>query len=154
MKDFFKALFASLIALALFFGAGAFLLVGALAALAPVTPPMPKRAILVFDLDTNIPDSTQEPGPGEAMQRALQGRIEDGTALPVLIQALDQASRDPHVAALFLTGNLRAEGYGSGYGALTELKASLKRFREVSGKPVIAYNQGWTKREYFLCSGA
>jgi protease-4 len=154
MKDFFKSLFASLIALGLFFGVGVFLVFGALAALVPTAPAVPKQAILVFDLNTNIPDSVKDPGPGEALQRAFQGRIEDGTALPVLIQALDQASRDADIAALFLTGNLRAEGYGSGYGALTELKAAIQRFQEASGKPVIAYNQGWTKREYFLCSGA
>lgn len=154
MKDFFKSLFASLVALALFVGLGVFLLLGALTALAPTAPVVPKRAILVFDLNTNIPDSVKDPGPGEAMQRAFQGRITDGVALPVLIQALDRAARDTDIAALFLTGNLRTEGYGSGYGALTELKAALQRFKEVSGKPVIAYNQGWSKREYFLCSGA
>jgi protease IV len=153
MKDFLKSLFASLIALALFFGTGVFLLFGVLATLAPTTPVIPKKAVLVFDLNTNIPDCVKDPGPGEAMQRALQGRIEDGTALPVLIQALDQASRDANISALFLTGNLRSEGYGSGYGALTELKAAIERFKTISGKPVIAYNQGWSKREYFLCSG-
>ena len=153
MKDFFKSLFASLIALGLFFGVGVFLLFGAMATLGPSAPVVPKKAILVFDLNTNIPDSVKDPGPGEAMQRALQGRIEDGTALPVLIRALDQASRDGNIAGLFLTGNLRPEGYGSGYGALTELKAAIQRFKDVSGKPVIAYNQGWSKREYFLCSG-
>ncbi len=154
MKDFFKSLFASLIALALFFGVGVFLLFGVLTTLGPVTPPMPKKAILIFDLNTNIPDSVKDPGPGEALQRAIQGRIEDGTALPVLIHALDQAAQDSNIAALYLTGNLRTEGYGSGYGALTELKDAIQRFKAVSGKPVIAYNQGWSKREYFLCSGA
>ena len=154
MKDFLKSLVAALLALGLFFGGGAFLLVGLLTALAPTAPVVPKQAILVLDLDTNIPDSAREPGPGEAMQRALQGRIENGTPLPVIIQALDQAGRDPNIAALFLTGNLRSEGYGSGYGALAELKAALRRFKETSGKQVIAYNQGWSKREYYLCSGA
>lgn len=153
MKDFFKSLFASLIALGLFFGVGIFLLIGALATLAPTGPIVPKKAILVFDMNTNIPDSVKAPGPGEAVQRALAGRIEDGTALPVLIHALDRAAKDSNIAALYLTGNLRSEGYGSGYGALTELKAAIQRFKEESGKPVIAYNQGWTKREYFLCSG-
>ena len=154
MKDFFKSLFASLIALALFCGVGVFLLFGVLTTLGPATPAMPKKAILIFDLNTNIPDSVKDPGPGEALQRAIQGRIEDGTALPVLIHALDQAAQDSNIAALYLTGNLRTEGYGSGYGALTELKDAIQRFKTVSGKPVIAYNQGWSKRGYFLCSGA
>lgn len=154
MKDFFKSLFASLIALGLFFGVGVFLVLGVMATLAPSSPTVPKRAILVLDLNTNLTDSVKDPGPGEAVERALQGRIENGTPLPVVVQALDQAAADGDIAALYLTGNLRPEGYGSGYGALAELKAAIKRFKEASGKPVIAYNQGWSKREYFLCSGA
>jgi protease IV len=154
MKDFFKSLFASLLALAIFAGVGVFLVLGLLATLAPTAPVVPKKAVLVFDLNTNIPDSAQDPGPGEALQRVLRGRIEDGNALPALIHAIDRAAQDPDISALFLTGNLRAEGYGSGYGALVELKEAIQRFKEVSGKPVIAYNQAWTKREYFLCSGA
>ena len=154
MRDFFKYLFATLIALGLFFGAGLVLVFGALASLGATGPVVPKRAVLVFNLDTNIPDSEEDPGPGQAVQRALQGRIENGTALPVLVQALDRAAKDPDIAALYLTGNLRPEGYGAGYGALAELKAALGRFKETSGKPVIAYNQSWSKREYFLCSGA
>ena len=154
MKDFFKSLFASLIALGLFFGSMLFLVFGVLTTLSPSAPSVPRRAILVLDLNTNIPDSLKDPGAEEAFQRALQGRIENGTPLPVLIQALDQAATDANIAALYLTGNLRSEGYGSGYGALAELKAAIQRFKEVSGKPVIAYNQVWTKREYYLCSGA
>ncbi|HWQ07671.1 MAG TPA: signal peptide peptidase SppA, partial [Holophaga sp.] len=105
-------------------------------------------------LNTNIPDSGTDPGAGEAFQRALQGRIENGTALPLLVQALDRAAKDPSISALYITGNLRPEGYGSGYGALAELKAAIRRFKDGSGKPVIAYNQSWSKREYYLCSGA
>ena len=153
MKDFFKFLIASLLALAIFCGTGLFFTVGLLATLGPTVPAVPKKAVLVFDLNTNIPDAAHDPAPGEAVQRALRGRVEDGSPLPLLIRALDKAAADPDISALFLTGNLRAEGYGSGYGALVELKRALQRFKESSGKPVIAYNQAWTKREYYLCSG-
>lgn len=153
MKDFFKCLIASLLALAIFCGTGLFFTVGLLATLGPTPPAVPKKAVLIFDLNTNIPDAAHDPAPGEAVQRALRGRVEDGSPLPLLISALDKAASDPDISALFLTGNLRAEGYGSGYGALVELKRALQRFKETSGKPVIAYNQAWTKREYFLCSG-
>jgi protease IV len=153
MKDFFKTLVASFLALTLFVGAGAFAVFGLLATLTPQGPAVPKKAVLVLDLNTNIRDSPQEPGPGEIMQRAMQGRLGDGNELPVIIHALDRAAKDPDIVGLFLTGNLRAEGYGSGYGALNELKEAIQRFKEVGGKPVIAYNQAWSKREYYLCSG-
>lgn len=153
MKEFFKSLIASLLALAIFCGVGAFFLVGLVVTLTPTPPVVPKKAVLVFDLNTNIPDSAHDPAPDEVLQRALQGRVEDGSPLPTLIRALDQAAVDPDISALFLSGNLRAEGYGSGYGALVELKQAIQRFKDVSGKPVIAYNQSWTKREYYVCSG-
>lgn len=153
MKDFFKTLIASFLALAMFFGVGIFLILGVLVTLGPTAPVVPKKAILVFDLNTNIPDSAQDPGPGEAVQRVLRGKVVDGSPLPMLINALERAANDPDISALYLTGNLRAEGYGSGYGALTELKEAIQRFKNESGKPVIAYNQAWSKREYFLCSG-
>lgn len=154
MKDFFKSLVASFFALLLFFGVGAGLLIASLVSLAPSGPAVPKKAILVLDLNTNIPDSAQDPGPGETVQRALRGRMGDGAALPLLTRALDRAANDPDIAGLFLTGNLRVEGYGSGYGALVELREAIARFKKTSEKPVIAYNQGWGKREYFVSSVA
>ncbi len=154
MKDFFKSLFSSFLALMLFFGGAAAIGLGMLLTMGPTSPIVPKRAILVFDLNTNIPDSTKDLDPGETMQRVMKGRMSEGTPLAILINTLNQAAQDKNIAALYLTGNLRSEGYGSGYGALTELKHAIQHFREVSGKPVLAYNQGWGKREYFLCSSA
>lgn len=152
MKEFFRSLLASLVALSLFVGGGFLLVILMAMAMAPTGPQVPKKAILVFNLSTNIPDSPQEGSPAEALQRAM-GDGEEGTPLLTLIRALDRAAKDKDIAALYLTGNLRVSGYGSGYGALAELKAALQRFK-ASGKPVLAYNLGWSKREYYLCAGS
>ena len=150
MKDFFKSLFASLLALGLFSGL-IFMFLIALAAAGGPKVSVPNKAVLVFDLSTNIPDSARESGPGEALQQALSGR-ENATPLYDLIKALDRAAKDNRIAALYLTGNPQSSGYGSGPAALKELKEAIARFK-TSGKPVLAYNLGWSKRAYYLCAG-
>ncbi len=152
MKIFFKSFFASLIALFVFAGLGLALLM-AFAAMGSSKPSVPDKAVLVFNLSTSIPDSVQEPGPGEALQRALQGGEGDGLPLRTAILALDRAAKDPRIAALYLTGNLGGGGYSGGPAALKELREALHRFKKDSGKPVLSYNQGWSKREYYLCAG-
>ncbi|HJW08360.1 MAG TPA: S49 family peptidase, partial [Holophagaceae bacterium] len=152
MKDFFKSFFAALLALT-FFSAGAFFLfIFILAAAGASKPPLvPSKAILIFDLDTNLPDSVKDDDPAAAFQEVL-GRGKNELALPSAIDALDRASKDDHIAALFITGSLRPDGYGSGPAALRELKGALTRFR--AKKPIIAYNMGWSRRDYYLASGA
>lgn len=155
MKDFFKSLFASLIAQGIFVAGCLVVLIGLLALLGSAgKPTVPARAVLVFDLSTNIPDSPRDEGPGELVQKALQNRESDGLPLATLIETLDRAAHDSKISALYLTGNLQPVGYGSGPAALKELKEAIQRFKTESGKPVIAYNQVWTKKEYYLCAGA
>ncbi len=150
MKDFFKHLFASLLALVIFSGSF-FILFIAIAAAGGSKTVVPEKAVLVFDLSTNIPDSVHDAAPGEALRQALSGR-ENATPLYTLIKALDRAATDKRIAALYLTGNPEPTGYGSGPAALKELKEAIQRFK-TSGKPVVAYNMGWGKRAYYLCAG-
>ncbi|MBP1626266.1 MAG: Peptidase protease [Holophagaceae bacterium] len=155
MKDFFKSLFASLIALGLFVGIGVVFLFGLLAVVgASSKPTVPSRAVLVFDLSTNIPDAPREEGAGEILRKAMRDQDADGTPLAVLIAALDRAAKDRNISALYLTGNIQAVGYGAGPAALKELREAIQRFKAESGKPVLAYNQTWSKKEYYLCAGA
>lgn len=154
MRDFFKTLLASLVALVLFSGLAFLLFLGVVASMGPSTPTVPAKAILVFDLSQPIPDSAQEAGPQEAIQRALAGGGSDGTPLPVLLNTLEKAAKDKNIAALYLTGNVESAGYASGPAALRELREALQRFKQESGKPVIAYNLNFGKRDYYLCAGA
>ena len=156
MKEFLRSLAGSLVALTLFAGLGLVLFFAVMVSVASMgsqVPTVPKKAVLIFDLSTNIPDSAQDPDASQAIQKAIQGGQEEGTPLLTLIKSLERASTDKDIAALYLTGNLRPVGYGAGYGALVELKEAIRVFK-ASGKPVLAYNQGWSKREYFLCAGA
>lgn len=154
MKAFFKSFFASFVALVIFAGLGFLFLIGIVASMGPSAPKVPAKAVLVFDLSQPIPDSAQDAGPGAAIQKAMQGGGDEGTPLPVLLNALDRASKDANISALFLTGNVQSAGYASGPAALKELREAIQRFKEKSGKPVIAYNLGYAKRDLYLCAGA
>ncbi|MCE1228955.1 MAG: signal peptide peptidase SppA [Firmicutes bacterium] len=154
MKAFFQSCLGTFVALILFVGLGVMGLIGLGAAMgASAAPKVPSKAVLIFDLSQPIPDSAQDVAPGQALQRALQGGS-DGTPLPVLLNALERASQDSSISALFLTGNVRGGGYASGPAALKELRGAIQRFKEVSGKPVIAYNLGYAKPDLYLCAGA
>jgi len=154
MKAFFKSLLATLVALVLFTGLGFLLLIGVMASMGPSTPKVPSKAVLIFDLSQPIPDSAQDAGPGAAIQKAMQGGGDDGTPLPVLLNALDRAAKDSAISALYLTGNVQSAGYASGPAALKELREAIQNFKAKSGKPVIAYNMGYSKRDLYLCAGA
>jgi len=154
MKDFFRSLFASLVALALFCGGGVVVLVVLLAAMGSSKPTVAAKSVLVFNLATSFPDAAPEGGAAELMQKAMRGGGADGLPLAGVIQALERAAKDKNISALYLTGNVEAAGLGSGPAALKELREAIQRFKTDSGKPVLAYNHAWSKREYYLCAGA
>ena len=149
MKAFFKSFFASLLALMV---AGGMIFVGFLGVVAVIgssgKPTVPSKAVLVFDLDTSLSDAERDTEPGEALNEALGGGGAHSQALPAAIDALDRAGNDARITALFLTGNLQ----GAGPAQLRELREAIQRFKEK--KPVLAYNLGWSKRDYYLAAGA
>ncbi|WP_306589914.1 signal peptide peptidase SppA [Geothrix sp. 21YS21S-4] len=149
MKDFFKSFFAALLALMVAGGAVVVLFFGALAVLSSSgKPTVPGKAVLVFDLDTSLTDGERDPEPSEALSEALGGGGGRAQSLPAAIDALDRAASDSRITALFITGNLQAAGPAQ----LRELREAIQRFK--AKKPVLAYNMGWTKRDYYLAGGA
>jgi protease-4 len=154
MKDFFRSLLASLVALGLFAFCGMGLLIGLVATMGAPKPTVTPRSVLVLNLSTNFPDSVQDASPGDLLQKVMRGQDHEGLPLTGLLQALDRAAHDKNISALYLTGNVTSTGYGSGPAALKEIREAIQRFKEESGKPVIAYNHAWSKREYYLCAGA
>ena len=149
MKDFFKSFFATVLALMV---VGGFALVGFFGLMAVLgsssRPTVPDRAVLVFNLGTSLTDGERDPEPGELLNEALNGGAGATQALPEIIEALDRAASDSHITALFLTGRLQAAGPAQ----LRELREAIQRFK--TRKPVLAYNLGWSKRDYYLAAGA
>lgn len=149
MKDFFKTFFAVLLALAVAGGVAFLLFFGVVAAIgASNRPTVPAKAVLVFDMNTSLTDADHNPGPAEAISQAISGGGVHTQALPAAIDAIDRAASDPRIACLFLTGNLQSAGPAQ----LKELRGAIQRFK--AKKPVLAYNLGWGKQEYYLAAGA
>ncbi|MFQ3580815.1 MAG: signal peptide peptidase SppA [Chloracidobacterium sp.] len=160
MRDFLKYVFASLTGTLIFFG----LIVGVglllLASLASLSggrssdPTVQDKTILVFDLSATISDiAPSDDGREVDVQRLLRGS--GGRVLPLstALDCLDKAMNDKRVVGLYLHGNLATEGYGSGFAALREVREALLRFK-ASKKPIYAYNQVYSERDYYLMSVA
>ena len=154
MKNFFTSMLGALVALLIFAG-GAFVLVigfvGAIAAMGggeKAAPELERGAYVVFDLSTNITDA---PPPidfgslGVAQDEHLQ--------LRTVTRALRAAAKDERIAGVFITGGLRPASYGSGYAALSEVRAGIAAVK-AAGKPVMAYLTTATTKDYYLASAA
>ncbi len=105
--------------------------------------------ILVFDLDVNISDSPEHGYPNQLLSGAQTSRL----SLFEVTKSIEAAAKDKNITALFLHGSLESENYGSSYSALREVRDAIGVFRQ-QGKPVIAYLENPTVKDYYLASAA
>lgn len=154
MRDFLKNVIATVAGLILFSAIG----VGGLAILlitaslqAPRGPEVKEDSVLVLDLGLNIQDSRALATPGQALQRALDGSTDKTLPLLDVLEALEQASNDDRIVAIYLKG--RSGDMPTNYANLREVREALVQFRE-TGKPIIAHDRDWNQREYYLASVA
>ncbi len=157
MKNFFASFFGSLLALVVFVGGACllgFVLLAAIAAAGEKTVSVEKGAYLVLNMSVNLQDSPEQ---NEDLAEMLEAFGEGGGVRPLQLRAaaraITAAAGDEAIGGLFLTGNFRAMNYGSGYAALRELRAAIEQFKK-SGKPVIAYLNVATTRNYYVASVA
>ncbi len=144
----------ALVALLIFAG-GAFVLVigfvGAIAAMGggeKATAELERGAYVVFDLSTNITDA-----PPPIDFGSLGVAQDDHLQLRTVTRALRAAAKDERIAGVFITGGLRPASYGSGYAALSEVRAGIAAVK-AAGKPVLAYLTTATTKDYYLASAA
>ena len=156
MKQFFKIVFGTFLALVLFTVCVALLGIAVVVGLARMNANnkeanIEKGAYLVLDLSTNITD-TPPPSEGEQfLGRVFGGSDEDSVSLRALLGAINAAKTDNRIAGIFLTGSLEPQGYGSGFAALKEVREALQSFRDAPAhKPVLAYLVAPSKRDYYL----
>jgi protease-4 len=155
MRDFLKYTLASLVGLTLFLGlgmAGLFILLFA-AASRETGPQVKDKTVMVFDLSQNITDTKPRSGTGQAIEEALSGNGEDSITLRTVLDSLKEAAKDKKIVGLYLYSSSGSASGGSGFGTLREVRGALEQFR-ASGKPIVAYDVDWDKREYYLGSVA
>jgi protease-4 len=157
MKSFFKITFATFLALLLFTICTLLLLVGIGAGFTRMAakhePKIENGSYLVLDLADNITD-TPPPSEGEQFINRLFGQDEaESVSLRSLLRAIHAAASDSRIAGLYLHGSVLPVDYGSGYAALKEVREALLAFK-TSRKPIVAYLENPTTRDYYLASVA
>jgi protease-4 len=108
---------------------------------------VPERAALVLAPSGMIVEQKTEFQWGRNL---LDDEGPSETLLPDIIEAVDRASDDPRIQAIYL--DLR-KLQGAGLSKLQDIGAALKRFRE-SGKPIIAWGDFYNQRNYYLAAHA
>jgi protease-4 len=153
MKQFFTALAANLVTIAVCV-VGVFLLIIGIAASAGTRPPTEVRpgSVLIVDLDRPLSD---QPARAERTSLFDDAFFPGAEALPLrsALQAIKAAADDDRIAGILLRGTVAADGTRSGYAALRELRSALTAFR-ASKKPIHAYLVNPDTRTYYVASTA
>lgn len=153
MKNFFTSLLGALVALVIFCGGALLLFIGILGAIVALSgdkkaPAFERGSYLVYDLAANITDAPPVIDFGQ-----FGGSQHSTLQLRAVTRAIRAAKSDDRIAGLVITGSLTPAGYGSGLAALREVREALLDFKS-GGKPVRAYLESVTTKDYFLASVA
>ncbi|MDJ1177094.1 signal peptide peptidase SppA [Roseofilum capinflatum] len=157
MRQFLKYTFASIlgtlvsVVLLVMLGMGGFIVLLASLAAKDTTPQVKDRSMLVLDLGLRINDTEPSSTTTTAINEAISGTTKRTITLREFLDALEGAIADERIVGLYLQGTETTVGIG--WGNLREIRAALQRFRE-AGKPIIAYDLSWSKKEYYLASVA
>ncbi len=157
MKNFFTSLLGALVALVLFFGGCLFLGFLMLAVLVSLGRKAPvgvePGSYLVFDLSANIQDAPTDFDTGALFGPFLGGSRTRTLQLRSVTRAIKAAGHDQRIAGMLITGRALPIGGSAGFGTLKEVRAAIEEFRK-SGKPVVAYLNAATTRDYYVASAA
>ncbi len=149
--------FASLLAFVLVcFGGFLFLLIfaGALTSMSAPQPTVKKGSVLVFDMTANIQDAPVSVTQEQLLNEAFGRGGPQNYALRDVLNAIEEASDDLRISALYLKGSFQSRNYGSGFAALKEVREAIESFKEISGKPVIAHLVYPTDKDLYVASAA
>lgn len=160
MRDFFKYTFASvvgtLVGVGVLFGLGVggliFLIGMAASSSRDAEPKVENKSILVFDVSMSITDAKPTSTTAEALSEALsEQQSPDNITLRSVLNTIEAAAGDDRIIGIYL--HATSSGTNTGFATLKEVRKALEKFRE-SGKTIVAYDQDWSEREYYLGSVA
>ena len=159
MKQFFISFFANLAAMLFIFGGPVLLIliliIASYSASTRVqrTTTIERGSILTFDMSLDVMDSPEHTNTVSPLTALTGGNTTRSVTLRSLTTALAKAKIDDRIKGLFITGSLQPSDYGSGYASLRELRDAILAFKH-SGKPVWAYIESPTTRDYYIASTA
>ena len=157
MKAFFASFIGTLLALAAFCVTSVVLLFGGFALLVSMgeqaVTQVEQGSYLVLNLDgTNLTDAPPLVDDG-GLGWLIGGDAPRPLPLREATAGLREAALDDRIRGVFVTGSFAADGYGTGFAALEELRAALAGVR-AAGKPVKAYFDEAGTEEMYLASVA
>ncbi len=150
---FFKNLLSAFLGCFLALGMIFFVMMSMLTALVPSEEPVmvKESSILRIDLKNAIGEQTVE-DPfdfSSILPSALSSGSTNQLGILDAVKAIDAAAEDPNIKFVYITNC----SYSFGTAYLEELRNAIVRFR-TSGKPVIAYGDGFSLGGYYLASAA
>ena len=117
-------------------------------------PWIPEDSVLVIDLSVNVVDAPIPFDMDEIVGALMGGSSAPNYSLRSVLSAIDEAASDDRISAILLRGNFQPDLYGSGYPVVGEIRSALKDFRDNSGKPIHAFLEVPTLRDYYIASVA
>ena len=152
MKDFLKMTLATIAGLLVFGFVAMFfsiVMIGAIAALGESEPVMPREGVLTMDMSTIVlGEQSKESDPFEMLSSG--GQTVTPLGIWSAINAVNAAATDPAIKFIYL----KPDGLSGQYAQTEELRKALKRFRETSGKAIVAYTESPSNGSYYLASVA
>jgi len=113
-------------------------------------PRLKDKTVLVLDLAGPLVEQRSGSPRDQALQQ-VQGQPGGQVQLRDLITVLDAAAADDHISSVLLV----LDGFqGAGLPSLREAMAAITRFKQTSGKKVVAWGQHYDQRQYLLASSA
>jgi protease-4 len=112
-----------------------------------------RGSILVFDMSVNVTDSPEHASSNSGLSSAFNNNNQNSVELRSLLRALRKAAKDDRITGLFLTGSFEPADFGTGYACLKEVREAILDFKK-SGKPVYAYLEAPSTRDYYVASTA
>jgi protease-4 len=143
LKVFFAALLAVLTANVLTLLVVVMLVVGAAVAVTGYRA-AETGSVLRIDFSQGVTDRPDH----AVLTRGME--INGSNSLLEVLGAIDHAATDGNIASIYIN----TSGGGISLAGLEEVRAALVRFREVSGKPVVAWADTWGQGAYYLASVA
>ena len=154
MKQFFTAIAANLVTLAIGVVALVLLVIGIAAAAGDNAPATVRQgAVLIIDLEGPLSDRPAREEPSSFLDGAFAPGAKAMPLRAALI-AIRAAGDDDRISGILLRGSAGGDGTLGGLAALRELRGALTAFRTTSKKPVHAYLVNPDTRTYYVASAA
>ena len=146
MRQFFKIVFATLLALVLFTVIGVFVLIGIVSSAASADKPtVGAKAVLVLNLDRQFKEQHEE----DPLSVILDESADDLPSLYEMVRLIGHAKTDSAVKGIYIQCSDNANGFASS----EEIRKALIGFKK-SGKFVIAHGEVISQKGYYIGSAA